>query len=220
MHLTTMHRAVEAYQPGVVIVDPITNLVTAGTDAEVKSTLTRLIDFLKSKHITALFTSLSRGGESLEQTDVGISSQMDTWMVLRDLESSGERNRGLMILKSRGMAHSNQVREFHLTNHGIVLEDVYLGPAGVLTGSARAAQETKERTAEVEAKHELDRKWRELERKRQLAEAQITAIRAGIEADEEEMKKIAQQEENQGKAREEQREEMARRRQADSVGVA
>ena len=113
---------------------------------------------------------------------------MDTWMVLRDLESSGERNRGLMILKSRGMAHSNQIREFLLTDSGIELQDVYLGPSGVLTGSARAAQEAKERMAGEDLKEETDRRKRELERKRLLAEAQIAAIRAGIEADEEEMR--------------------------------
>jgi circadian clock protein KaiC len=213
-HLTTIHKAIDTFQPSVVILDPITNLITVGTEHEVKSVLTRLIDYLKTEHITALFTSLTRGGESLEQTEVGISSLMDTWMVLRDLESSGERNRGLMILKSRGMAHSNQIREFLLTDHGIELQDVYLGSSGVLTGSARAAQEAKERMAEAETKGELDRKRRELERKRLLAEAQMAAIRAAIDADEEEMKKIAQQEENRKKAQGEQREEIAHRRKA------
>jgi len=213
-HLTTIHKAIDTFQPSVVILDPITNLITVGTEHEVKSVLTRLIDYLKTEHITALFTSLTRGGESLEQTEVGISSLMDTWMVLRDLESSGERNRGIMILKSRGMAHSNQIREFLLTDHGIELQDVYLGSSGVLTGSARAAQEAKERMAEAETKGELDRKRRELERKRLLAEAQMAAIRAAIDADEEEMKKIAQQEENRKKAQGEQREEIAHRRKA------
>lgn len=177
--------------------------------------ITRLIDFLKTEQITALFTSLTAGGAYLEKTEVGISSLMDTWMVLRDIESSGERNRGLVVLKSRGMAHSNQMREFFITSHGIELEDVYLGPSGVLTGSARAAQEEKERMVEAEAREELDRKQRELERKKLLAQAQIAVIQAGIEADEEEMRKTAQQEQSRGKAREEQRKEMARRRQAD-----
>ncbi len=182
--------------------------------------LTRLIDYLKGEQITALITTLTKGGDNLEQTEVGISSVMDTWMVLTDLESGGERNRGLMVLKSRGMAHSNQIREFLLTDHGISLEEVYLGPAGVLTGSARAAQEAKERMTEAEAKDERDRKRRELEGKRLLAEAQIAAIRAGMEADLEEINKIAQQEENREKALVEQREEMARRRGADGEGAA
>ena len=220
MHLTTVHHAVDTFKPAVVILDPITNLMSAGTHSEVHSMLTRLIDYLKGEQITALITTLTKGGDNLEQTEVGISSVMDTWMVLTDLESGGERNRGLMVLKSRGMAHSNQIREFLLTDHGISLEDVYLGPAGVLTGSARAAQEAKERMTEAEVKDERDRKRRELEAKRLLAEAQIAAIRAGMEADLEEIKKIARQEENREKALVEQREEMARRRGADGEGVA
>ena len=92
--------------------------------------LMRLIDYLKMQQITTLFTSLTSAGECLEQTEVGISSLMDTWLLLRDIEVDGERNRGLYILKSRGMAHSNQIREFLLTDHGVELLDVYLGPAG------------------------------------------------------------------------------------------
>lgn len=216
MHLATIHRAVDVFKPGVVVVDPITNLVTSGVEQEVKSMLTRLIDFLKMEQVTTLFTSLTSGGGYLEQSQVGISSLMDTWMILRDIESSGERNRGIMILKSRGMAHSNQVREFLLTDHGIMLEDVYLGPAGVLYGAARAAQEAKERMAETEALGELERKRREIERKRVLAEAQIAALRAGMDADEEEIKKIVQEEQNRLKALTEQKADMALLRKADS----
>jgi circadian clock protein KaiC len=220
MHLTTIHRAIDTFKPAVAIVDPITNLMTAGSHSEVQSMLTRLIDYLKAEHITALFTSLTRGGNNHEQTEVGISSLMDTWMILADIESGGERNRGLMILKSRGMAHSNQMREFVLTNDGIKLEDVYLGPAGVLTGSARAAQEAKERMAEAGFKNDFDRKRRELEAKRLVAEAQIAALQAGIEADQEEMKRFARQEDARQLAFDEQREDMARRRQADKVAPA
>jgi circadian clock protein KaiC len=214
-HLTGIHRSIDVFKPSVIIVDPISNLVAIGSDREVKSMLTRLIDFIKMEHITALITSLSRGGSPLEETEVGISSLMDTWMTLKDVESNGERNRILMILKSRGMAHSNQVREFLLTSSGIEIQDIYLGPSGVLTGSARVQQEAKEKTGEVELTRELERKKRDLERKRAVAEAKITAIRAGIEADEEEMKKITLQEEDRVKAAREGREDMARRRQAD-----
>ena len=216
MHLATIHRAVEAFAPGVVIVDPITNLITAGVEQEVKSMLTRLIDFLKMERVTTLFTSLTTGGTYLEQSEVGISSLMDTWMVLRDIESSGERNRGIMILKSRGMAHSNQVREFLLTDNGIMLEDVYLGPAGVLTGAARAAQEAKERTAEAEALGAVARKRREIERKRVLSEAQIAALRAQMDADDEEIRKTVQEEQNRLTALTGQQADMAHRRQADT----
>ena len=216
-HLTTIHRAVDTFKPSVVIVDPITNLIGVGQENEVKSMLTRLIDYLKTAQVTTLFTSLTSGGASLEQSGAGISSLMDTWMILRDMESDGERNRGIMILKSRGMAHSNQIREFLLTSRGITLEDVYLGPSGVLTGSARAAQEAKERMAEAEAASDLERKRREIERKRVIAEAQIAALRAGMEADEEEIKKLARQEKNREKALAAQRQEMAARRGADGT---
>src|SRR5574341_1165281 len=107
--------------------------------------LTRLIDFLKANRITALFTNLSHAGGALELTEFGISSMMDTWLLLRDIELGGERNRGMYILKSRGMAHSNQIREFLLSDRGIDLVNVYTGPGGVLTGSARSAQEAAEK---------------------------------------------------------------------------
>lgn len=215
MHLTTIHKLVETFRPSVVVVDPITNLVTSGTHNEVTSMLTRLIDYLKAEHITALFTSLTKGGSSTEQTEVGISSLMDTWLILTDLDIGGERNRGIMVLKSRGMSHSNQIREFRLTDQGIELEDVYVGPSGVLTGSARAQQEAKERAAEKETRNEIERKRREYERKRAVAEAQIMALRAAMEADQEEMEKIGQQEEQRLTTGKDQQEEMARRRGAD-----
>ena len=130
------------------VVDPITNLIAAGSSAEVKSMLVRLLDYLKIQQVTAFFTSLTHSGSRLEQTDVGLSSLIDTWLLLRDIELNGERNRGLYVLKSRGMAHSNQIREFLLTDRGIELQEVYLGPEGVLTGSARLAQEARERVAD------------------------------------------------------------------------
>ena len=139
--------------------------------------LMRLIDFLKSKQITAMFTSLTSGGNALEQSEVGVSSIMDTWLLLRDVELGGERNRVMYILKSRGMAHSNQLREFLLTDHGIELEDVYIGLDGVLTGSSRLAQEAREKAAATGAREEIEAKRRELERARQASEAQIAAIR-------------------------------------------
>jgi len=141
MHLTMMHKAVNAFKPQVVIVDPLSSFVIGGNETEVKSMLMRLVDFLKMNRITGLFTNLTSGRGALELTDVAISSLIDTWLLLRDIEIGGERNRGLYILKSRGMAHSNQIREFLLTDHGVELCDVYVGPEGVLTGSARLAQE-------------------------------------------------------------------------------
>jgi circadian clock protein KaiC len=194
MHLATMLKTVNQFTPSVVILDPINTFVAAGNDAEVKVMLMRLVDFLKSKGITALFTSLTTGGGVLEHTDVAISSLIDTWLLLRDIEIGGERNRGLYILKSRGMAHSNQIREFLLTDHGVELADVYVGPGGVLTGSARQAQEAQEEAERLLRQQEIERRQRDLERKRQALEAQIAALRVAFEAEEAELQQIVRQE--------------------------
>jgi circadian clock protein KaiC len=136
MHLATMHRLVDEFEPSVVILDPISNLAAVGTTAEAYETLMRLIDFLKNGQVTCMCTSLTEAGTELEHTALGISSLTDTWILTKHIESSGERNRGLYVLKSRGMAHSNQVREFRLTSSGLQLADVHVGPAGVRAGAA------------------------------------------------------------------------------------
>ena len=138
VHLAMMHKHIEEYEPTVVVIDPITNFLAIGEPFETKSMLTRLIDFLKTKQITATFTSLTSAGSELEQSEVDISSLMDTWILVKNIETNGERNRGLYILKARGLAHSNQVRELVLTDHGIQLMEVYVGADGVLMGSARS----------------------------------------------------------------------------------
>jgi circadian clock protein KaiC len=138
-HLARKIQAITEFAPQVVIIDPISGLDTTGTPLEIKAALMRLLDWLKLKGITVMLTDLTMGGSALERTDAAISSLVDTWLVLRDLETNGERNRGLHVLKSRGMAHSNQVREFMVTDTGIRLTDVYIGPSGMLTGSARVA---------------------------------------------------------------------------------
>ncbi len=127
-HLVTMQRDIDDFKPSVVIVDPISNLISIGESADVRSMLTRLIDHLKSKQITAMFTNLTQV-KSLESTEAEVSSIMDTWILVRDIEIAGERNRGIYVLKSRGMPHSNQIREFLLTSKGIDIVDVYTGPA-------------------------------------------------------------------------------------------
>jgi len=194
MHLTMIHKAVNAFKPQVVIVDPLSSFIIGGNETEVKSMLMRLVDFLKMNQITALFTNLTSGGGALELTDVAISSLIDTWLLLRNIEIGGERNRGMYILKSRGMAHSNQIREFLLTDHGVQLRDMYVGPGGVLTGSARLAQEMREQAVKTARKQEVDRRQLELERKRKALEAQIAAMRAEFEAQEAESLKIIGQE--------------------------
>ncbi len=218
MHLAMLHKLVNEFQPRVVIVDPITTFLGAGTPVEAESMLMRLIDFLKSQRITALFTTLTHGGTPLEGSEVGISSLIDTWLLLRDIELGGERNRGLYILKSRGMAHSNQVREFLLTDHGVELKDVYVGPEGVLTGSMRVAQEAREEAATLNRQQEIERRQRELERKRHALEAQIAAQRAQFEAEEDELKRFIAQEQAVADRLPEGREEMGRSRQADEPG--
>jgi circadian clock protein KaiC len=215
MHLATMHGLIEQFQPRLVIVDPVSNFLQAGTDAEAKAMLMRLIDILKGRQITALFTSLTGGGDALEQTEVGVSSLMDTWLLLRTLEGSGERNRGLYLLKSRGMAHSNQVREFLLTDHGVELTDVYVGPAGVLTGAARRAQEAKEQADALARQEAIRRRQRDLERRRQALETQIASLRADFEAEEEEMRRVICRDERQEERLGEDRAAMARLRHAD-----
>jgi circadian clock protein KaiC len=134
MHLVKLHRLIDEFKPSVVILDPVTNLATAGNVNDSNSMLIRLIDFLRKKGITAFFISLTSGGKAPEGTDEGMSSIVDTWLLLSDLEAGGERNRAMYVLKSRGMPHSNQVREFLITSHGVRLVPTYLGPTGVLTG--------------------------------------------------------------------------------------
>jgi len=217
MHLVKMHQLVNEFKPTVVIIDPISNLTYSGNDIQIKSFLMRLIDFLKMQQITTLLTCLNAGGNPLEQTDVGVSSLMDTWLLLRDVESNGERNRLLYLLKSRGMAHSNQVREFRLTNSGVELRDVYLGTEGVLTGTARAVQEAQEKAAALARRQEIEQKQRELERKHQVMESQITALRVQFESEKEDIERMIQQEELQEQSRLQERVERAQFRQADRV---
>jgi circadian clock protein KaiC len=194
MHLVTFHKLIEDFNPQVFIVDPISNLSTAGKASEVKSILTRLIDYLKMKKISTFLTNLTHSGDSLEHTSEEISSLIDTWLLLRDIELNGERNRGFYILKSRGMAHSNQIQEFLLTNQGIDLIDIYTGSGVVLTGSARVVQEAEEEASELARRSELDRKLRVLEHKRKAMDAKIAALRAEFDTESEELSLMAEEE--------------------------
>jgi circadian clock protein KaiC len=187
MHLATIYKHIRDFKPDAVVIDPISNLMTVGNGAEVNSMLLRLVDLLKSRQITGFFVSLTSGGSVLEGTNLGISSLMDTWLLLRDIELNGERNRALYVLKSRGMPHSNQIREFLLTENGIRLINAYIGPSGVLTGSSRLAQEAKERVEAIVRGAEAERKKLELSRKRQAMEAHIAATRAAFTAEEAEL---------------------------------
>ena len=150
VHLAMIHKVISEFEPTVVVVDPITNFLAVGDTPETKSMLTRLIDFLKISQITAVFTSLTSATDQLEDSEVGVSSLMDVWLLVKNIESNGERNRGLYILKARGIAHSNQMREFVLTDHGIEILDAYVGSEGVLMGSARSSQVAREAAAQIE----------------------------------------------------------------------
>ncbi len=186
MHLATMLKNIKDFKPSAVVIDPLNSFISVENILEAKSLAMRLIDYLKLNQITAFFTSLTTGGSTLEHTDVFISSLIDTWLLLRDIEIGGERNRGIYVLKSRGMAHSNQIREFLLTDNGIVLQDVYVGMEGVLTGSARFAQEAKDKSEKLLHKQEIEQKKLALERKRKNLEAHILELQAEFEAEESE----------------------------------
>ncbi len=186
-HLMTMQFMIDDFDPAMVVVDPITNLTQVGIISDVRAMLARLVDHLKGRKITVFFTSLTQGGADEEMTEVGISSLADTWLKLQNLETGGERNRAITILKSRGMAHSNQVREFLLTSEGIDLVDVYVGPEGVLTGSARVSREADEKAREAALRLEIDRLDAERKKKRALLEERIARLRSEFEGDEREL---------------------------------
>jgi circadian clock protein KaiC len=212
-----MHAVIDDFKPAVAVIDPVSNLVSIGSISEVKLMLTRLMDFLKTYEITTLCTDLTPGGTSAQQTEIGLSSLMDTWILLRSLESDGERNRTMYIAKSRGIAHSDQVREFLLTDEGVELVDVYLGPAGVLTGSARAAREAHDKAQELARRQALERKERELGRKRTLLQAQLAAFQAQFDVEEEELQQAIDQEVGREKSLDDDQRKMARLRRSDET---
>jgi circadian clock protein KaiC len=218
-HLVSIHKLVQEFHPQLVVLDPISSLEMAGTGRDANSALIRVIDFLKMQGITAVLIDLSTGGKSLERTELGVSSLVDSWLLLRDIELSGERNRAMYVLKSRGMAHSNQVREFVLTDHGVELLDVYVGPEGVLTGSSRLSQEARERAAETSRRQELERKQRERIRKREALEARIVALRKEFEAEDEEAERLVTDAMARDQAIAADRVAIARSRKADSANL-
>ncbi len=193
MHLATMFKEIATFKPHVVIIDPITSLMDLGTDSEGKGMVTRLIDYLKAGQITSFFTSLTQGGKAPQESEAAMSSLMDSWILLQDFEGNGERNRVLYVLKARGMKHSNQIREFLISDHGIDVVDAYIGASGVLTGSARAAQNALEKAAVLAGQQEAAQLVREVERKRAALERQISSLRADHKTEAAELRRIAEQ---------------------------
>lgn len=214
-HLSLIHKLVDEFNPSVAIFDPITNFISVGSEGEIKSMVTRLIDYLKTRQITALFTNLIRGGQNLETTEAAVSSLMDTWMLLRDIEMGGERTRGIYVMKSRGMSHSNQIREFQINDRGINILDVYVGPEGVLTGSARASLEAREKAAAILREQEIEHKKNEIERKKDILDANIKAMQAAFESEKEDLERAIEQERLANAGVADQRRRMAVLRKAD-----
>jgi len=202
LHLLTLRKLIKEYKPTTIIIDPISNLISVGSEQEVRSMLVRLIDLVKVNNITALFTSLNKQTDTFrpDLAEESVSSLVDTWITVRDMEGMGERNRGIFIIKSRGMGHSNQVREFIITGNGIELLDIEIGPEGILTGAARHSNEINKRLTEIKLQNELDRKDREIARKRKVLEANIEALRNEFESVEEELSLLKATEEMQEKA--------------------
>jgi circadian clock protein KaiC len=217
MHLSRMHRTIERSQPKVVILDPISSLLSVASSGDVHGTMTRLVDYLKSSGVTAMLTSLTHGKTEIERTDAAISSVVDTWLLLVTLESSGERNRGLYVLKARGMSHSNQIREFIMTDHGVDLIDVYAGAGGVLTGSARVSQEAEERAAALRDEQEFERRQRALARLKTAFEAEQAALLARFETEQAELVSGMSQHQARVARLKEDRRDMARSRRADAA---
>ena len=218
LHLAMIHKAITEFKPNVVVVDPITNFLAVADSGETKSMLTRLIDFLKLHEITAMFSSLTSAQSEIEDSQVGVSSLMDAWLLVKNIESNGERNRGLYILKARGIAHSNQVREFVLTDHGIELIDAYIGSEGVLMGTARSSQLARERAAELDRQLATAHKERELRRRQDLYEAQLLALKGQYETEREAILRDLEEEKKRLEGIAAQRREIARLRKADNSG--
>ena len=220
MHLSMMLKLIDEFKPRVIAVDPISNLYPIGDDIQVRSMMMRLIDYAKSLQITGLFTNLSNDSDAseayaLEPTQMAVSSLMDAWLILKNVEGNGERNRVFSIIKSRGMAHSNQLREFVLSDKGIELLDLYKGSEGVLFGSARMAQESREVSDRLMRNEEIERKQRELDSKKLVMENEIALLRAKFAREEDEMKTVIGQDVYREKAAKTAMKEIAVQRKAD-----
>jgi len=215
IHLSVMQKMINEFKPAAVIVDPVSNLNAVANNANVKTMLTRLLDQLKLDRVTTVLTILTSGSPNPESTDADVSSLADTWILLRDTESGGERNRGMYILKSRGMAHSNQIREFLLTDKGVNVLDVYVGPSGVLTGSARLSGETQEKAKDLVRQQDAKIKQLDLGRTRKAMEARIADIRAEFKTEEAEVEKSIKQEKLRQRKVAQDRKAIARIRKAD-----
>jgi circadian clock protein KaiC len=219
MHLVMMYKLIRQFKPQTIVLDPITNLITVGSVSEVKSILTRLIDFLQTEQITVMFTALTLNNIINEQTDEGVSSLVDAWLLVRDIEANGERNRGMYIMKSRGMKHSNQVREFIITDSGLNLIDVFVGPDGVLTGSAREYQQLQSQTDDIMVKNARTRREKEMQRKSNELSSRIASLTSKFEAAKEQMENEFMEQQIRREIMENNRRQMVRKRVDGNLGI-
>lgn len=212
MHLVVFYKLITEFKPKVVILDPITNLVTVGDPSQVKSILIRLIDFLQKEQITVMFTALTFPHFMQSSAEEDVASLVDTWLSVQDIEFNGERNRALYIMKSRGMKNSNQVREFLITDNGIEIVEVTLGPNGVLVGSAREAFNLEKNTGEVLRKNAFDRKNRQIESRKTILDAKVAKLKSEFELVKEELDRIYVEEELRNEVAEKNRKQLMKMR--------
>lgn len=212
MHFVRVQSIVEEFEPSVAVLDPVSGFGPAGPSLEVRGMLARLVDHLKSRGVTTMLTALTAEADSDEHTHVGLSSIVDVWILLRDIESAGERNKSLFVLKARGMEHSTQVREFIFSPEGIRLVDVYQRGDTILTGSARAAQEAADAAAEQKRKWEIEHRRREIERRRRAMERQVAELRSQFEVETETLAAEIDELEQVEQSNRQERERMRRRR--------
>jgi len=196
MHLAVMLREVTRFNPTIVVLDPISAFMESGDAQEVQSMLLRMVDFLKNRGVSAVFTHLMHGQDAAITSDAGLSSLMDAWILMLNREAAGEFNRELYLLKARGTSHSNQVREFIMSETGIRLLPPYLGETGALTGSARRYEEARNRRAEARRAAEVEQVRQQIEQRRRKAQAQIEALQAELDADELELTAVISREDD------------------------
>jgi circadian clock protein KaiC len=184
LHLISIQKIIEEFKPKIIVLDPITNLMSEGINSEIRQMLAHFVDYLKGKKITTLFTAaITLETIKSNPSDEGISAMMDTWILVRDIETNNERNRGIYVLKSRGMNHSTQVREFVITDNGIVLLPIYITPDGILTGSAKLEHTLKVHEEDKLRENKIKNEKREIERKRKIMEENIAVLREKFESE-------------------------------------
>jgi len=184
LHLIAIQKIIEEFDPKIIVLDPITNLIAEGINTEIRQMLAHFVDFLKSKNITVLFTAaITLETVKSNPSDEGISAMVDTWILVRDIETNSERNRGIYILKSRGMNHSTQVREFVITDNGLSLLPIYISAGGILTGSAKLEHTLQKEEQNKLFKNEIKTRNSEIERKRKMMEENIALLKTNFESE-------------------------------------